>query len=810
MFQNLSDQTVKEEVNDYQDKTSQKNWGMVIRNILTIPNIILYMISAMASAVSIMNGLDPFGIAIFAAACSNGVMAFPIFIATLIGTFWGMGKTATLLYGIIAVVFLGLLFLKKPKVVYENDNEHTKLGMHLMVAIFLVQIMQIFSQTFLVADFVAILMQCFLAFIFYKIFVNAMPVIRDIGKEKIFSPEEAIGACLMVTIALGCFGNSTIAGFSISHILCTFLVLLLGWQNGILLGTTTGVTLAVGSTVLGFSDPYLIAVYAICGMMAGILSRWNKVGVLIGLGIVGVGIIYGQATNYTYVHEMQEILIAMIGLLFVPKGMQIPIEQDINPAKMFPVTKDRRLGENKEAIEKLNTMSETIKTIAKSYDEAAATVVEDQKTLEQNRQIFKRDLAINLENLTDNILYDDMVEYDNGIVDDIFNVLLEKSEIDNEDLIRIFEQHNSYINVGIEDDEIRKRVEKNIFQVVKAVNYTYEVSKINFIWKQKVSENHKTMSEQLEKVSQVIESLADDMQQEDPIQEQHMTKRIQKMLDQQEIRYMGVETKRHKNNRWIIGVILEEPNQKNIHKVEEILKDLLDSPMKYRLAKEDIQIFETADKFQMRIGVAKTTKQKNTISGDSDTSLRLKDGKYLVALSDGMGSGSKANHYSQMAIQMLENLFVSGFDKKVSLELINSALAKNDAENTYATLDIAVLDLLQGNMEFMKLGACPTYVKTGDQVMEIQDKSAPAGMLMTLRAVTYDKDLEAGDLIVMCTDGVLDSKKEDEQWLRKIIQQIQRENPQEIADMILREAIDNDLGRARDDMTVMVIRIENN
>ena len=52
------------------------------------------------------------------------------------------------------------------------------------------------------------------------------------------------------------------------------------------------------------------------------------------------------------------------------------------------------------------------------------------------------------------------------------------------------------------------------------------------------------------------------------------------MLDQQEIRYMGVETKRHKNNRWIIGVILEEPNQKNIQKVEEIQKDLLDSPMK--------------------------------------------------------------------------------------------------------------------------------------------------------------------------------------------------------------------------------------
>ena len=292
---------------------------------------------------------------------------------------------------------------------------------------------------------------------------------------------------------------------------------------------------------------------------------------------------------------------------------------------------------------------------------------------------------------------------------------------------------------------------------------------------------------------------------------------------QRKIDILNLEINKEKTGRYIIKIYLNTCDKNKIvncptKKIEEILYKIFNEEIvlqeeKCGMKLEQKNCYQTyisKDKYSMQIGIAKANKDGENVSGDSSIQVKLKDGKYLIALSDGMGSGSNANHYSQMAIQMLENLFVSGFDKKVSLELINSALAKNDAENTYATLDIAVLDLLQGNMEFMKLGACPTYVKTGDQVMEIQDKSAPAGMLMTLRAVTYDKDLEAGDLIVMCTDGVLDSKKEDKQWLRKIIQQIQRENPQEIADMILREAIDNDLGRARDDMTVMVIRIENN
>lgn len=63
----------------------------------------------------------------------------------------------------------------------------------------------------------------------------------------------------------------------------------------------------------------------------------------------------------------------------------------------------------------------------------------------------------------------------------------------------------------------------------------------------------------------------------------------------------------------------------------------------------------------MAIGNAETTKANSKVSGDSVLSIKLKDGKYLVAISDGMGSGEEARQSSNKALKMLENLLVSGF-----------------------------------------------------------------------------------------------------------------------------------------------------
>lgn len=252
-------------------------------------------------------------------------------------------------------------------------------------------------------------------------------------------------------------------------------------------------------------------------------------------------------------------------------------------------------------------------------------------------------------------------------------------------------------------------------------------------------------------------------------------------------------------------------NTINTHKMEEITSKILRQEIVLQKQKEMetavIQIYTSKDNYQLQLGIAKTTKNKSSISGDSNLQIRLEDGKYLLALSDGMGSGPNAKRNSQIAIKMLKRLLMSGFDKEVSLQLINSTIFLNTTQEMYATLDISILDLYTGNMEIVKNGAVPTYIKNQDKIQKIDSQSLPAGIVENMELVVHDIDLKVGDIIVMCTDGIIDAKKDDPQWIEELLQQIQTDNVQKIADLILTEAMDYNYGLPKDDMTVIVGKI---
>ncbi len=117
-----------------------------------------------------------------------------------------------------------------------------------------------------------------------------------------------------------------------------------------------------------------------------------------------------------------------------------------------------------------------------------------------------------------------------------------------------------------------------------------------------------------------------------------------------------------------------------------------------------------------------------------------------------------------------------------------------------------ILDMYTGNVEFIKNGAFPTFIKSNKKVEVLKEASLPVGMSSSIKSVTYDKEIKKGDLIVMCTDGITESGESD--WLKNLITKIQTDNVQKIADIIIKEAIDNNYGIARDDMTVIVVKIK--
>ena len=90
--------------------------------------------------------------------------------------------------------------------------------------------------------------------------------------------------------------------------------------------------------------------------------------------------------------------------------------------------------------------------------------------------------------------------------------------------------------------------------------------------------------------------------------------------------------------------------------------------------KQDICTFSymSKDKHNLQIGIAKSTKSGSPVSGDTSIQTKLKDGKYLIGLSDGMGSGPEARKSSKIAIKMLERLLKTGFDKDKRIKFVGS------------------------------------------------------------------------------------------------------------------------------------------
>lgn len=86
----------------------------------------------------------------------------------------------------------------------------------------------------------------------------------------------------------------------------------------------------------------------------------------------------------------------------------------------------------------------------------------------------------------------------------------------------------------------------------------------------------------------------------------------------------------------------------------------------------------------------------------------------------------------------------------------------------------------------------------------------PAGILDNISLVVYDKDIEDNDILVMCSDGIMESNTEyqnKELWIRDILESMGTDNVQKIADIITKEAIDNGYGQVKDDMTILVAKM---
>ena len=158
-----------------------------------------------------------------------------------------------------------------------------------------------------------------------------------------------------------------------------------------------------------------------------------------------------------------------------------------------------------------------------------------------------------------------------------------------------------------------------------------------------------------------------------------------------------------------------------------------------------------------------------------------------------------------LAATLAARLLAAGFSGSETARMVNTALALRAGGEASATLDAFTADLYSGEARLYKAGAAPSFLVRGGVPHPLEGASLPMGVLDTVVGRSTTFGLDAGDWVVLVSDGVLADGSE---WLLQQLQLCAKldHTPEQaaraIADAAVRRA-----GEKQDDITVAVLRL---
>ncbi len=247
-----------------------------------------------------------------------------------------------------------------------------------------------------------------------------------------------------------------------------------------------------------------------------------------------------------------------------------------------------------------------------------------------------------------------------------------------------------------------------------------------------------------------------------------------------------------------------------IKEVTEIISDTVKK--KYQLkdkfsydGEKSCYIFGAPPRLDATFGVAYAIKSGETVSGDTHSVIKINEHSFLMALSDGMGSGEYAKKVSATAISLIEAFYRAEMPEGTVLNTINKLLAFN-REERFTCIDIAAVNLNTGIADFVKIGSPAGIIIREGEIKVLESQSLPLGILDNLKPTVCSEQLKSGDIVVFMSDGITSSFPSATE-LYEFLQEMKPLNPQNLADKILAGALERTNKKVADDMTVLCTRL---
>ncbi len=216
-------------------------------------------------------------------------------------------------------------------------------------------------------------------------------------------------------------------------------------------------------------------------------------------------------------------------------------------------------------------------------------------------------------------------------------------------------------------------------------------------------------------------------------------------------------------------------------------------------------ILKRKPNFDAAFGIASRPKEGEFASGDTHSILKIDERRFIVALSDGMGSGEQAREVSDHTLTLLESFYKAKMPSETVLGTVNSLIAFS-AEETFCCLDLAAVNLDTGIADVVKIGSPVGFVLSGETLQVLEGESLPMGVLEAVHPAVLRVELKTDDFLVFMSDGVTAAFGSSSE-LCAYLSRLHPLNPQSLAEEVLKNALERYQGKAEDDMTVLAVKL---
>ena len=176
------------------------------------------------------------------------------------------------------------------------------------------------------------------------------------------------------------------------------------------------------------------------------------------------------------------------------------------------------------------------------------------------------------------------------------------------------------------------------------------------------------------------------------------------------------------------------------------------------------------------------------------------------SLSDGYESNieDKENEIAYNNSKVINGIIKTIYEKEANDDIaylqLQSSIKAADLKQIAADYDLISCNLFEGSIKFLLGNSSEIFIKSKKGVRKIDN-------LLKFEDARYiEQIIQDNDILVLASKGVVESDLDNPDWIQNLLSDLHTDVPENITDIIISQAKENDENKVKNDLSVLVLK----